>query len=76
MDALDRLIELLADGKWHSITKEFEEAKIRDEAAMPILAFLKDYGFIELKSAGQNIADEQMRLVKSMHEFMQDFQKG
>lgn len=68
MDALDRLIEFLADGKWHSIKKALEEAKIEDRAAMPILAFLKDYRFIELK-------DEEMRLDKSMREFMQDFQK-
>jgi hypothetical protein len=70
MSAIDEILWLLKDGKWHDlkeITKKIALPKIKTEIAV---SFLREYNFILL-----NKQTKKVRLQPSTREFIEEIQR-
>ena len=70
MSAIDEILWLLKDGKWHDlreITKKLALPKIKAEIAV---SFLGEYNFVQL-----NKTDRRVKLQPSILEFLEEIQR-
>lgn len=65
MNLIDRVVDLLSNGRGHSIKRLEEKVDPEGTKLGYILSFLGDYGFIEKEG-------EQVRLAGDMLRFIQD----
>jgi len=67
MAAIDRALEILKDGEWHSLDALMDELKLSKKMVERILRFLAEFGFIRF--------DEEEQRVKIDHEFQRLYTK-
>jgi len=60
MATIDRALEILKDGKWHSLDALMDELRLPKKVVERVLCFLAEFGFIRL--------DEEKQRVKIDHE--------
>jgi len=60
MAAIDRALEILKDGKWHSLDALMDELRLPKKVVERVLRFLAEFEFIRL--------DEEKQRVKIDHE--------
>lgn len=61
MAAIEKALEILKDGKWHSLDAVINELRLPKKMVERILRFLAEFGFIRL--------DEEEQRVKIDHDF-------
>ena len=69
MSAIDDVIGLLKDGKWHDIQEVTEHVALPKSKAERVISFLGEYDFIQQKD------DKRIRLQASMLEFIKGIQR-
>ena len=67
MAAIDETLEILKDGKWHSLDALMNELNLSKKIVESILRFLAEFGFIRL--------DEEEQRVKIDYEFQRLYTK-
>ena len=45
---IDEILELLKDGKWHSMNEVMEKSRLSEFKAETVMSFLAEYNFIQL----------------------------
>jgi DNA-binding IclR family transcriptional regulator len=51
-----KILELLSDGKWHTLEEIQETTKLTKSSIMRVIQFLEEYGFV--------VADEEERKIR------------
>jgi hypothetical protein len=59
------ILELLNDGKWHSLLEVRRQTKLKENEVQQIIKFLKEYNFIILKET-----KEAVRIEKAARRFL------
>ena len=67
MAAIDRALEILKDGKWHSLDAVIDELRLPKNVVERVLSFLAKFEFIRL--------DDEEQRVKIDHEFQRLYSK-
>jgi len=67
MATIDRALEILKDGKWHSLDALMDELRLPKKVIERVLRFLAEFGFIRL--------DEEAQRVKIDREFQRLYTK-
>ncbi len=62
---IDKVIELLKDGKWHTIKEVSQKSKLHEFKIEILADFLADYSFLEL-----NKKEKKAKLSKAFAEFL------
>ena len=55
VSAIEEILELLKDGKWHDLNEIIEEARLTRSGAETITNFLAEYNFIQLDKERQKV---------------------
>lgn len=55
MPTIDRIMELLADGKWHNLSEILEKSQLPNSKIKTIISFLTEYKLIRLDEGLQKI---------------------
>lgn len=62
MDGLERLLELLADGKWHKVDEILVTLGWNEKRARSILEFLSEHGLVSYRASEDSARiDSQLR---------------
>ena len=69
MSALDDILWLLKDGKWHDVQEVTKTVALPKDKAEMVISFLGEYNFIQL-----NEDAEKIKLQPSMLEFIEGIQ--
>ena len=48
MSTLDKIFELLRDGKWHNLKEINEEVRLQEDKLEEIIGFFAEYKFVQL----------------------------
>jgi len=67
---IDNVVELLKDGKWHSITEISQKTKLNEFKIEILTDFLADYSFLEL-----NKKEKKAKLSKAFANFLKKAQR-
>jgi DNA-binding IclR family transcriptional regulator len=70
MSAIDSIIMLLKDGKWHDIQEVTETVALPKTKAEMVISFLKEYDFIQHEEGTKRI-----KLQASMLDFIEEIQR-
>ncbi len=57
MEALDRIVDVLSDGYWHTVLEIEFKVNLDRNKLDKTLEFLKDYGFIHLSNGSAKLTD-------------------
>ncbi len=68
--AVDTVIEVLEDGRWHTIREISRKTKVNDFKIEVLAAFLADYSFLDL-----NRREKKAKLSKVFAEFLKKMQR-
>ncbi|MDH5448400.1 MAG: hypothetical protein OEX01_05290 [Candidatus Bathyarchaeota archaeon] len=66
---IDKVIELLRDGKWHTIKEISQKSKIHEFKVEIVTDFLADYSFLELNKKGKKakLSEVFTEFLKKLH---------
>lgn len=70
MPAIDDILELLEDGKWHNVSEAVKKSRLRESKVEIILGFLAEYKFITL-----NKEQQKAKLTPTMLKFLEEIQR-
>ena len=70
MSAIDEILWLLKDGKWHDLKEVTKKAALPKSKAEMVVSFLGEYDFIQLN---ENV--KKVKLQPSMLEFLEEIQR-
>ncbi len=70
MPAIDDILELLEDGKWHNVSDAVKKSRLRESKVETILGFLAEYKFITL-----NKEQQKAKLTPTMLKFLEEIQR-
>ena len=70
MPAIDDILELLEDGKWHNVSDAVKKSRLRESKVEIILGFLAEYKFITL-----NKEQQKAKLTPTMLKFLKEIQR-
>ena len=70
MSAIDEIVWLLKDGKWHDLKEVTQKAAVTQDKAEMIISFLGEYNFIQLN---ENV--KRIKLQPSILEFFEEIQR-
>lgn len=68
MEALDRVVEFLSDGYWHTVFEIELKVKVDTNKLGKTLEFLKDYGFIHLSQGSAKLTGEMLKFQQDIKE--------
>lgn len=68
--AVDTVIEVLEDGRWHTIREISRKTKVNDFKIEVLATFLADYSFLDL-----NRREKKAKLSKVFAEFLKKMQR-
>ena len=69
MSAIDDILELLKDGRWHDVRDAVNKSGLHESKVEKILGFLAEYKFITLKEEQQKA-----KLTPTMLKFLKEIQ--
>lgn len=69
MPAIDDIIELLEDGKWHDVREAVKKSRLHESKVEVVLGFLAEYKFITL-----NKEQQKAKLTSTMLKFLKETQ--
>ncbi len=70
MPAIDDILELLEDGKWHNVSEAVKKYSLHESKVEIILGFLAEYKFITL-----NKEQQKAKLTPTMLKFLEEIQR-
>ena len=62
MSAIDELLDLLQDNKWHDFKEIGEKVALPSDKTEMVVNFLSEYGFVRLKSDAKQIKIQPLTL--------------
>lgn len=69
MPAIDDILDLLEDGRWHDIREAIKKSRLNESKVETILGFLANYRFITLNKKQQKV-----KLTPTMLKFLKEIQ--
>jgi len=70
LPAIDDILELLEDGKWHDVRETINKSKLHESKVDKVLGFLAEYKFITL-----NKEQQKAKLTPPMLKFIKEIQR-
>lgn len=67
MSAIDAILELLEDGRWHNVREAVKRSRLNEPEVDAILGFLVEYKFIAL-----NKEQQKAKLTPTMLKFLKE----
>jgi len=55
MAAIEKALEILKDGEWHSLDAVIEELKLTEDVVKKVLSFLAEFNFIKFDEEGTKV---------------------
>jgi len=55
MAAIEKALDILKDGEWHSLDAVIEELKLTEDVVKKVLSFLAEFNFIKFDEEGTKV---------------------